>query len=474
MPLEDTAEPLKDTAQTSAQRYRRLPTGAHGLDREAVARDQRERLQAAMIELIAKSGYPALRIIDLTQLAHVSRPTFYTLFKDKEELMLSAYKDIALRTGERVLLAYDVEGSQNERLRLAMLAFAKLAAAEPDAMSLFLFGAFGAGPTALEHRTQALEVFEQSVEASRDRTSVKPTTNLTVRVILGGIREVAASRLLEHRAHELPALAEELSTWAASYPATLPARLPAVPPAPGALGSSNGDARSATRARPSDRARRAEGPLPGGRHDLSREFVIKSQRERIVDATAAIVAEKGLAALTIPEIASRAGVSHETFYEMYSTKHAAFLGAQKVGMHQAFGIAVEAYELHKQTAWAYGIAEGLRALISYLCSEPDHAHLSIVDTFAASPDTLQVRAETLRGFAHYFSPQERPARDDVQVPGIAPEAVVGGAWQVLHYYIERGRLAELPAAAPQLIYLLLAPFLGPREAAKVARRPPAE
>src|ERR1700686_4880877 len=74
----------------SVERYRRLPTGAHGLSREEIERDQRERLQRAMIELIAQRGYPALRILDLTQLAHVSRPTFYSLYTDKEELLLSA------------------------------------------------------------------------------------------------------------------------------------------------------------------------------------------------------------------------------------------------------------------------------------------------------------------------------------------------------------------------------------------------
>src|ERR1700740_1967184 len=79
----------------SAARYRRLPTGAHGLTREQVEHDQRERLRSAMIELIAERGYPAVRILDLTQLAHVSRPTFYNLYADKEELLLSAYEDIA-------------------------------------------------------------------------------------------------------------------------------------------------------------------------------------------------------------------------------------------------------------------------------------------------------------------------------------------------------------------------------------------
>ena len=112
-------------------RYRRLPTGAHGLTREEVERDQRERLRSAMVELIAERGYPAVRILDLTQLAHVSRPTFYNLYADKEELLLSAYEDIAGRTTEKVAEAFAEGKSEEQSLGLALQAFAELGAAEP-------------------------------------------------------------------------------------------------------------------------------------------------------------------------------------------------------------------------------------------------------------------------------------------------------------------------------------------------------
>src|SRR6202021_2363943 len=115
----------------------------------------------------------------------------------------------------------------------------------------------------------------------------------------------------------------------------------------------------------SDRALRAEGRLPSGRPDLPRQFIVKNQRERIVDATAAIVAEKGLANLTIPEIARRANVSHQTFYEMYPTKHDAFLGTQKVGLHQALGVTIAAYEEYEED-WPRAVAAGVRALLGYL------------------------------------------------------------------------------------------------------------
>ncbi|TMK98977.1 MAG: TetR/AcrR family transcriptional regulator [Actinobacteria bacterium] len=453
---------------TSSDRYRRLPTGAHGLAREDVERDQRERLRRALIELIAERGYESVRIADLTKLAHVSRPTFYALYKDKEELMLSAYEDIARRTADTALKAYEVQGSLQDRMKVSMQAFCDLAASDPDAMSLFLFGAFGAGPKALQQRARSLEAFEQSAEMTRDSLAAAFAAGLTTKVIFGGIREVAAARLRAGRASELPGLAPELTQWASCYPLMLP--------------SSLGKPFSREKSEHADeqaevdslRARRAQGRLPGGRHDLSRDYVERSQRERIVDATAAIVAEKGLASLTIPEIASRAGVSHETFYEMYATKHDAFVGAQKVGMHQAFTFSVLAYSAFRvEDGWARAVAEALRSLIDYLASEPAHAHLSIVDTFAATPDTLAIRDDTLRGFAYYLGPEEREAGEGIEVPTIAPEAVVGGMWQVLHHYIERGLIAELPAVTPQLIYLTLTPFLGAKQAAVEAGREPA-
>jgi AcrR family transcriptional regulator len=452
-------EPPKPASD--AARYRRLPTGAHGLTREQVERDQRERLRSAMVELIAQRGYPAVRILDLTQLAHVSRPTFYNLYTDKEELLLSAYEEIAGRTTEKVAVAFAKGASENESLRLALRAFAELAAQEPQAMTLALLGTFGAGPRALARRDRTLHALEQTVSAGRAHADGEQPRDLTVKFLIGGIREVAATRLRQDRASELVELAGELGCWASAYPPTLPLGLEG----PRRVRVRDGEDASD---HSSQRSRHAEGRLPSGRHDLPRDLVVKSQRERIVDATAAIVAEKGFAGLTIPEIASRANVSHETFYEMYATKHDAFLGAQKVGLHQALRVTVEAYETHSGE-WRDGIVAGMHALMEYVCSEPSHAHLTLVDTFGASPEAIEIRESALGAFTAYLRPGFDHAPADVDVPEIAAEAVAGGIWQVLHHYIEHERLNELCDALPQLIFLTLNPFLGPEAAAEAAR-----
>jgi AcrR family transcriptional regulator len=453
------------TSSPGAARYRRLPTGAHGLTREEVERDQRERLRSAMIELIAQRGYPAVRILDLTQLAHVSRPTFYNLYADKEELLLSAYEDIAGRTTIHVGEAHAQGETPEQSLRLALRAFAEMAASEPEAMTLALLGTFGAGPRALERRNRTIAALEQLVSAGRTHAWSEQPRDLTAKFLIGGVREVSATRLRQGRAQELPELADELGAWALGYPQTLPLGLD---------GPRRVRSRAADEPLPSPMRgeRSSERRLPSGRHELAREEVVKSQRERIVDATAEIVAEKGFAGLTIPEIASRANVSHETFYEMYPTKHDAFLGAQKVGLHQALRTTVEAYDT-RGSAWPEGVAAGINALMDFVCSEPSHAHLTLVDTFGASPQAIEIRQSALESFTAYLRPGFEHAPDRAEVPEIAAEAVAGGIWQVLHHYIEHKRLHELCDASPQLIYLTLNPFVGPELAAETARRPAA-
>jgi AcrR family transcriptional regulator len=331
-------------------------------------------------------------------------------------------------------------------------------------MTLALLGTFGAGPRALERRDRTLHALERIVSAGRAVSDGELPRDLTVKFLIGGIREASATRLRQGRAHELVELAGELGRWANAYPPAMPLGLEGPLRVRRRDDDGNGNASQA-----SQRSRRAEGRLPSGRHDLPRDMVVKSQRERIVDATAAIVEEKGFAGLTIPEIASRANVSHETFYEMYPTKHDAFLGAQKIGLHQALRVTAEAYEAHGGE-WADGVAAGLHALMEYVCSEPMHAHLTLVDTFGASPEAIEIRENALRSFTAYLQPGFAQAAADVDVPEVAAEAVAGGIWQVLHHYIEQRRVDELCDAAPQLIFLTLSPFLGPDAAAEIARQ----
>ena len=67
--------------------------------------------------------------------------------------------------------------------------------------------------------------------------------------------------------------------------------------------------------------------LPRGRHKLDPQVVAASQRLRLVEAMAELVAERGYTAVTIGDVATRAGTAKRTFYDHFPDKEQCFLAA---------------------------------------------------------------------------------------------------------------------------------------------------
>ena len=88
------AERRGEPQSSSASGSVRLPPGRHGLPREFVAENQRERLLNGVVEAVAEHGYNATTIGKITDAAKISRRTFYEYFKDKEGCFLAAYEMI--------------------------------------------------------------------------------------------------------------------------------------------------------------------------------------------------------------------------------------------------------------------------------------------------------------------------------------------------------------------------------------------
>ena len=60
--------------------------------------------------------------------------------------------------------------------------------------------------------------------------------------------------------------------------------------------------------------------LPRGPHALPQDVVVAHQRERLLDAAAPAMADKGYAELTVRDLIDRAGVSRRTFYQLFDDK----------------------------------------------------------------------------------------------------------------------------------------------------------
>lgn len=116
----------------------RLPRGRHGLPRELVERSQRERLLAAVVKATVANGYKSTTVGDILGEAGVGRETFYELFDDKLDCVLSAQKILLDDLEERIREAYLGPAPWPQRLREGLKATLEWFAADPE-IARFLF-----------------------------------------------------------------------------------------------------------------------------------------------------------------------------------------------------------------------------------------------------------------------------------------------------------------------------------------------
>jgi AcrR family transcriptional regulator len=136
--------------------------------------------------------------------------------------------------------------------------------------------------------------------------------------------------------------------------------------------------------------------LPRGRHGLSREQVVGSQRRRIFRAMAETMARKGYATTSVAEVLRAAGVSRETFYEQFSSKEDCFMAAFESAVEAVLGAVRDARGSTGSPLERF--ESGLRAYLDALADDPALARVLLIDVYAAGPAALQRRAELQRGF----------------------------------------------------------------------------
>ena len=204
--------------------------------------------------------------------------------------------------------------------------------------------------------------------------------------------------------------------------------------------------------------------LPRGPHRLTRETVLESQRGRMLDAIAEAVADKGYAATTVGDVVSRAGVSRKTFYEHFDEKEECFLAAYDRELTQLTEVVAAAFfgEEGVTRPWADQVRDGVRAFLRYLAERPAAARVCIVDAMGAGSRAIAKREAALRNFTYLIDAGRSEAQ--VEVPGRTAVAVLGGSNELIAAELLHGSAENIGQLAPDIVYLITLPFLGPKAA----------
>jgi AcrR family transcriptional regulator len=205
--------------------------------------------------------------------------------------------------------------------------------------------------------------------------------------------------------------------------------------------------------------------LPRGRHGLSREFVARNQRERVLAALAECLYERGFAETTISMISRRAGVSKGDFYKQFESKDACFLEAYGDAAAQFYEGAVAACE--GADGWADGVVAALAALLDLLARRPAQARLVLVEGLRVGKGVYDRYQDALLAFVPHLAAGAPAPPGAAGLPPATDEAVVGGIASLLSRRIAAGEIEQLPDFLPEVAEFALAPYLGAAEARRI-------
>lgn len=177
---------------------------------------QRNRIHQAMIEVVSERGYPETRVVDVIEVAGVSRKTFYELFDSKEDCFLAAYDGLLENLLEDATNAFESKQGSPwvERISAALEVLLGHLAEHPDEARFAIVEVLAAGPKALARRDAALRQFTGFLESGRTETSVE-LPGITSIAIAGGINELLYSEILHGAAARLPSRLPDLMFWVA-------------------------------------------------------------------------------------------------------------------------------------------------------------------------------------------------------------------------------------------------------------------
>jgi AcrR family transcriptional regulator len=206
--------------------------------------------------------------------------------------------------------------------------------------------------------------------------------------------------------------------------------------------------------------------LPSGRHGLTREAVVASQRGRLVDAMAQVVAEKGYPAATVADVVERAGVSRRTFYEQFTDKEACFLAAYEVGLGVVLARISAAVESSSTAGWRARARAGVEAFLGLLAAEPAFARALQLEILTAGPAALDRRAGMLVMFSGVWRSVSDQARaEEPGLPALPDEVftiLTAGLEELIRDCIRTRGTDALPALADPILRTVYA-ILGGNE-----------
>ncbi|HEX6666037.1 MAG TPA: TetR/AcrR family transcriptional regulator [Solirubrobacterales bacterium] len=198
--------------------------------------------------------------------------------------------------------------------------------------------------------------------------------------------------------------------------------------------------------------------------------MVRTERERVLEAMVRIAARKGYEATTVAEVAAAADISRQRFYELFGNKEACFLAAYDAAVDVLLAFVTSTFESAAEAPWPDRIVASLRAGIGFLAAEADIARMAVVEISSVGEDARIRYRQALMRFIPLLDQGRAASPQGSELPPDTASFAIGAVTSMIFDEIRAGRATELPQILPKLAYSVLMPYLGPEAAeAEMAR-----
>ena len=429
-----------------------LPTAGAQADSERDAEQQRRsavqraKLCEATTRLAARGGLEAAAIHLTARRAGIGQGTYYKLYDTKEACLREAFERCADTVFARVADAAAGSDKTAGCIEAGLGELLDLLADDPDVAHLLLGGILAGDLSCRAARERARGRFTRLLAGGRDCENAPPRCSLAW-LAAAAIASTLALWLDRDDAPPKAQMFDELvrvASWVQGGAAV--ERLIVAEGTGDEFGSQSLD--TAQRSRQQARQQRAR----------------RSQRERILAAMVETAGTNGYKAARLSDVLKRAELSVPLFYTHFSSKEECLLAAfdaTVASILERVRTAVASVTMCAEKAEA-----GLRALVESLAEQPATARLVMVEVRAAGKRGEERYGEALISAAQLIAE-----------PGVAGQAngtrevarmVAQTAAGMIAREVGEGRAGQLEGLLPELVFTVLAPYLGGEKAAERA------
>lgn len=190
------------------------------------------------------------------------------------------------------------------------------------------------------------------------------------------------------------------------------------------------------------------------------------QRARLINAITRTAAERGYAETTVDQVAAYAGVSRETFFRYFTGTDQCLLAAYDSFFERLMGHIEAACDA--RDPWPLQVKAGIEATLGFFAEVSSTGRLFMVEAMSAGPAAVERRFASIDRLARklHRGRELNPAAKGL--PETTERTLVAGVGLTISVHLLAEEGALLPAMEAELTELVLTPYLGSREAKKIA------